>query len=91
MNHLHFDAKYMHLSLELFENIRRLSFDGEGVTRDGYSEMETQCINLIVELAKTRNLVVSKDRVGNFVITLLGADERAIVGTGSHMDTVPVV
>lgn len=82
--------KYRSLSLELFETIRSLSFDGEGVTRDGYSEMETKCMNIIADVAKTRNIPSSFDKIGNLVIEFIGQDPSRVIGTGSHIDTVPV-
>jgi len=85
-----FDRKYVELSLELFEKIRSYSVDGEGVTRDGFSEMETKGMEIISEVARTRNLTVSSDKVGNRVIELTGKDVQRVTSTGSHMDTVPV-
>jgi N-carbamoyl-L-amino-acid hydrolase len=78
------------LAAQLFEDLRRISFDGVGITRECFGPLETAAQDLIARAATTHGLQVERDRVGNLVVTLPGADPRApFIATGSHLDTVP--
>lgn len=78
------------LGLALFEGLRRISFDGVGVTRECFGALETAAQDLIAASAGLHGLDVQRDRVRNLVVTLPGTDARApFVATGSHLDTVP--
>jgi len=78
------------LATRLFEELRKQSFDGVGVTRECFSPAETAAQELIAKAAAERGLPVERDRVGNLVVTLAGRNASApFIATGSHLDTVP--
>ncbi len=78
------------LAVELFDELRRLSFDGVGVTRESFGTLETAAQELIARVAAEHGLQVGHDRVRNLVITLPGRDADApFIATGSHLDSVP--
>lgn len=78
------------IAAQLLEDLRRLSFDGVGITRECFGPMETAAQDLIANAAATHGLQVDRDRVRNLVVSLPGADARApFIATGSHLDTVP--
>lgn len=87
----HFPADRLRaLAAGLFEDLRRMSFDGVGVTRECFGLLETAAQEHIAALAAAHGLQVARDRVRNLVVTLPGADPSApFVATGSHLDTVP--
>lgn len=75
---------------QLFEQLRDVSFDGVGVTRDSFGPNESAAHWLIAEYALKAGLDVQTDRVGNTVITLDGQDTASpFIATGSHLDSVP--
>ncbi len=73
-----------------FDDIRNLSKDGRGVSRQGYSEIETQTINYFIKIGTDLGLEISTDKAGNVWMTLPGKD-RSLPGlvSGSHADSVP--
>jgi N-carbamoyl-L-amino-acid hydrolase len=74
----------------LFDELRRLSYDGVGVTRECFGPLETAAQELIAAAARAHRLEVGRDRASNLVVTLPGQEPRApFVATGSHLDTVP--
>ena len=74
----------------LFEQLREMSFDGKGITRDAYGPGEQQAHSLIRHLAEERGLEVTTDAGMNLYITLPGLDRTAkILTIGSHLDSVP--
>ena len=78
------------LAEKLFDELRRQSFDGVGVTRECFSRAETAAQDLIANAAIENELPVERDRVGNLVVTLEGEDREApFIATGSHLDSVP--
>jgi N-carbamoyl-L-amino-acid hydrolase len=78
------------LAEKLFDELRRQSFDGVGVTRECFSPAETAAQDLIATVAREHGLPVERDRVGNLVVTLEGEDREApFIATGSHLDSVP--
>lgn len=67
-----------------------MSFDGIGVTRECFGPLETAAQERVARVAVHYGLHVERDRVGNLVVSLPGADlEAPFVATGSHLDTVP--
>jgi N-carbamoyl-L-amino-acid hydrolase len=86
-----FPVEYLRpLAAGLLEDLRRSSFDGVGVTREGFGPQETAAQDLIAKVAAAHGLQVARDRVRNLVVTLPGADPDApFVATGSHLDSVP--
>ena len=74
----------------LFDELRRQSFDGVGITRECFSPAETAAQDLIANAAREHGLQVERDRVGNLVVTLEGTEREApFIATGSHLDSVP--
>jgi beta-ureidopropionase / N-carbamoyl-L-amino-acid hydrolase len=79
-----------HLAAELFEELRRISTDGPGVTREPFGTVETAAQDLMAGVAREHGLGAERDRVSNLVITLPGRDpHRPFLATGSHLDSVP--
>lgn len=74
----------------LFEQLREMSFDGKGITRDAYGPGEQQAHSLVRQLAEELGLQVTTDAGMNLYITLPGHDPNAkILAIGSHLDSVP--
>ncbi|MGA7585835.1 MAG: Zn-dependent hydrolase [Rouxiella badensis] len=78
------------LAAELFEKLRRSSFDGVGITRDSYGKGEQRAHDLLAHTAETLGLSLSRDAALNLYMTLPGRNPHAPpVITGSHLDSVP--
>lgn len=78
------------LAQTLFTELREISFDGVGITRDTYGSGEQAAHNLMAETAKKYGLTVHTDAALNLYITLPGQDSSApAVMMGSHLDSVP--
>ena len=78
------------LAADLFDELRRSSFDGVGVTRESFGPLESAAQDLIAHVAAQESLEVEHDGVRNLVVTLPGAASGAqFVATGSHLDSVP--
>lgn len=74
----------------IFETVRRMSADTLGVTRQGYSELESEVLQYLQGLGRTLELEIEADKAGNVWMTLPGKDRSlpAFVA-GSHVDSVP--
>ncbi|MBA2964451.1 MULTISPECIES: Zn-dependent hydrolase [Ramlibacter] len=80
----------LELAAQLFEQLRRDSFDGRGVTRDAYGPGEQRAHELMARTARGLDLEVSYDAARNLYLTLRGRDRGAPCAmTGSHLDSVP--
>lgn len=66
----------MPLAEQLFDDLRRETADGAGVTRDSYGKGEQVAHDLIERAALSLDLEITKDPAGNLYMTLLGADRR---------------
>lgn len=78
------------LAERTFDELRALSFDGVGVTRESFGPQETAAQAVIARIAAEHHLCAEHDRAGNLVVTLAGADRtRPFLATGSHLDSVP--
>lgn len=78
------------LAERLFAQLRELSHDGVGITRESFGDKETAAQELIAAAAREHGLTVEHDRARNLVVTLDGQDPGApFVATGSHLDSVP--
>lgn len=74
----------------LFEQLREMSFDGVGITRDSYGKGEHLAHQLLARIAEEHGLRVTRDAALNLYMTLPGRDgEAPAVMTGSHLDSVP--
>lgn len=82
--------QYRELAEKIFDDIREMSFDGVGVTRESYGAGESAAGDYLTRLAQAEGLVVDVDRAANIVFSPpgLAADEPA-VWVGSHIDSVP--
>lgn len=75
---------------KLFSDIRELSSDGVGVTRESYGRRETETGEYLRAFAQGQGLTVTTDRAGNYVFSNPGlADDQAAIWVGSHIDSVP--
>ena len=74
----------------VFEHVRCMSADAEGVTRQGYSPLETDVLNYLEGIGRELSLEIRRDAAGNVWMTLPGEDRTlpAFVA-GSHADSVP--
>lgn len=78
------------LADQLFADIRALSFDGVGVTRESYGRRETATGEYLREVALAEGLAVDTDRAANFVFHDPDAPADApAIWIGSHIDSVP--
>lgn len=77
------------LAARLLDGFRRLSSDGEGVTRPAYSPVETACGRLLAEAAAEYGLETQADAVGNFWIAPSALGDAPAPACGSHLDSVP--
>lgn len=77
-------------ALDLFETVRAMSADTAGVTRPGYSEIETQVLERLCEVGESLGMSAEWDGGGNLWLRRPGRnrDLPAFV-TGSHADSVP--
>ena len=75
---------------KLFSDVRDLSFDGIGVTRESYGRGESTTADYLHEFAKQQGLDVHADRAANLVFRLPETGASSSVSwTGSHIDSVP--
>lgn len=78
------------LAGHLFDELRRRSFDGVGVTRESFSAGETAAQELIAKAARDAGLHAERDRAGNLIVSLPGREpSKPFIATGSHLDSVP--
>lgn len=78
------------LAEKLFDELRRRTADGPGVTRESYGAGEQAAHDLVAETGRTLGLEVETDHVGNTYVTLPGRERFAPkIIVGSHMDSVP--
>jgi len=78
------------LAERMFDELRRNTFDGIGITRDAYGLGEQYAHDLIRTAAEERGLNTYIDGSGNLYVTLPGkAGRRGVRMTGSHLDSVP--
>jgi N-carbamoyl-L-amino-acid hydrolase len=78
------------LAERIFDDIRALSADGPGVSRDSYGPGEQAAIDYCAELARKESLDVRFDAAANLIMELPGKDPEApCIVCGSHLDSVP--
>lgn len=77
-------------AVALFDELRRMSFDGVGISRATYGEGESRAMAIIAAAAEREGLGVAYDAAANLVITLPGQrPELPFAACGSHLDSVP--
>ena len=75
---------------QIFAELRRISFDGSGVTREALGPRETAAHAVVERFAREAGLHVERDRAANLVVTLPGREaEKPFIAIGSHLDSVP--
>lgn len=85
-----FQEENLSFAQKCFDDIRAMSKDTLGVSRQGYSEVETKVLDYFKKIGQELNLEISTDKAGNVWMTVPGKDRSlpAIV-SGSHADSVP--
>lgn len=78
------------LAVRIFDDLREMSVDGEGVSRATYGPGETAAMHYCAQLAESEGLISGYDDAANLVIKLSGKEpEKPFVVCGSHLDSVP--
>jgi beta-ureidopropionase / N-carbamoyl-L-amino-acid hydrolase len=79
----------MPLASMLFDELRRRTGSGDGVTRDSYGPGEQAAHDLFEEAARSLGLAIAKDPAGNLYMTYPGRDGSLPAWfVGSHLDSV---
>lgn len=85
-----FQKKSSEFAKKCFDDIREMSKDGQGVSRQGYSPVETQVLEYFKKIGTELNLEISTDKAGNVWMTVPGKNrELPALVSGSHVDSVP--
>lgn len=75
---------------KIFDDVRALSADGPGVTRQGYGPVETKTLEYLKAIGRELALEITDDAAGNVWMRLPGRDRSLpAVVAGSHADSVP--
>jgi N-carbamoyl-L-amino-acid hydrolase len=81
------------LAEKLFDDVRALSFDGVGVTRESYGRGESATAEYLRDFARAEGLEAAPDKAANLVFRLQDdlprAPDAPVAWTGSHIDSVP--
>ncbi|MEQ8711351.1 MAG: Zn-dependent hydrolase [Rhodospirillales bacterium] len=78
------------LAVDILADLREMSFDGVGVSRETYGESETAAFSLLESRARDAGFEIEWDAARNLIIRLPGQNpELPAVATGSHLDSVP--
>lgn len=82
--------KGLEFAKNIFDDIRAMSADVQGVTRQAFSAKETEVLDYLTKIGQSLQLEITPDRAGNVWMTLPGKDRSlpAFVA-GSHVDSVP--
>lgn len=82
--------KGLEFAKKIFDDIRAMSADVQGVTRQAFSAKETEVLDYLTKIGESLQLEITPDRAGNVWMTLPGKDRSlpAFVA-GSHVDSVP--
>ncbi len=85
-----FQEKNLAFAQKCFDDVREMSKDKLGVSRQGYSPVETKVLEYFKAIGEKLSLEISTDKAGNVWMTLPGKDRTlpALV-SGSHVDSVP--
>ena len=86
----HTECTALEFASGIFDRVRAMSADAEGVTRQGYGPVETKVLEYLEGVGRELDLEVEHDAAGNVWMTLPGRDRTlpAFVA-GSHADSVP--
>lgn len=82
--------KGLEFAKKIFDDIRAMSADVRGVTRQAFSAKETEVLDYLTKIGQSLQLEITPDQAGNVWMTLPGKDRSlpAFVA-GSHVDSVP--
>lgn len=84
------DGPRRQLAEKLFDQLREMSFDGVGISRETYGAGETAAMQIIEALGIEHGLETRWDAARNLILTLPGRNpDLAVVASGSHLDSVP--
>lgn len=82
--------KLRSVAQKIFDDIRELTFDGIGVTRESYGRGESAAADYLAAYARSEGLLVRTDKAANLVFGQPdAAPDAPAVWTGSHIDSVP--
>jgi N-carbamoyl-L-amino-acid hydrolase len=87
MNHI--PADWPARAQRIFDELRALTSDGVGITRESYGAGENAAIDYLKQLAEQAGLHVRYDRAANLIIDMPGHDGAPALWCGSHLDSVP--
>ena len=74
----------------IFDTVRKMSADGLGVTRQGYSSTESEVLDYLKMIGQELGLEINTDLAGNVWMCLPGKNrELPAFVAGSHADSVP--
>ena len=75
---------------KLFAEIRALSFDGVGISRDSYGDKESATADYLSAFAEENGLQTWRDRAANLRIGFPDTPaDSPVIWCGSHIDSVP--
>jgi N-carbamoyl-L-amino-acid hydrolase len=75
---------------KLFAEMRELSFDGVGISRESYGRRESAAADYLSRFAAGEGFAVRADRAGNLLIGFPDTPADApVLWCGSHIDSVP--
>ncbi len=78
------------LAEKIFADVRELSFDGVGVTRESYGHGESAAGDYLRQFALSEGLDVEADRAANILFRRPGGlPDAPVIWVGSHIDSVP--
>lgn len=84
------DGPRRQLAEKLFDQLREMSFDGVGISRETYGDGETAAMQIFEALGIEHGLETRWDAARNLILTLPGRNpDLPIVASGSHLDSVP--
>jgi beta-ureidopropionase / N-carbamoyl-L-amino-acid hydrolase len=73
----------------IFEDIRQLTFDGVGVTRESYSQGVNAAAAYLTDYARRHGVDVAHDGAANLVFSLPDSPDVPALWSGSHLDSLP--
>ena len=83
-----FDEEF--LASKIFDDIRELTKENQGVTRDSYGEGENRAIEYLKKLAIQLGLLVEFDAAANMFFSIGDEQDNSYILIGSHIDSVPI-
>lgn len=76
-------------AVKLFDDIKTLTFDGVGVTRESYGAGVDVTVKHLVDFAALHGIETSFDGAANLVFSLPGSGDTPALWSGSHLDSLP--